>query len=140
MKRLLSVILVAALATSAQAQVGGDRMPNPDVDHDGKVTLAEFKAMEQTGFLARLDADKNGKISKAEFKTLEDRARGIGGEAAAARAAGMFAMIDTDHDGVITKVERETANQRRFDMADTNHDGWLSKGEVLMMRQNRRAN
>jgi hypothetical protein len=51
----------------------------------------------------------------------------------------MFGMLDANKDGFISPAEQEAAQKRRFDMADTNHDGWLSKGELLMMRQNRRG-
>jgi len=134
MKRLL---LAAAMALGCGAALAQTPPPNPDLDHDGKVTLQEFRKMRSGGFMERLDANKDGKISRAEFDLAAQRMQERGGAEGAARAATMWTRLDADKDGYITKAEREAGQLRRFQAADTNHDGWLSKGELLMMRQNR---
>lgn len=134
MRLLIALSAAALLAGAAHAQPAPANF-NPDLDRDGKVTLAEFKKVGGAGgFMSRLDANKDGKITKAEFQPMIDRAKAMGPEGAA-RATGMFAMLDTNKDGAISGAERDAATERRFNTADTNHDGWLSKGELLMMRQ-----
>lgn len=136
MKRLLIVAAAAAaLAGAAQAQ---QRQPRDfDTNHDGKVTLSEFKAMqaERTGHMfARLDANKDGKITTAEMQAARPPGDGPapGGPG---RGGGMVMRMDADKDGVVTRAEMDAMGARRFATADTNHDGWLSKGEVILMRQ-----
>jgi len=137
------LLLAACLAMTCGAAFAQMAPPDPDLDHDGKVTLSEFKAMEarrEARMFARLDTNKDGKISQAEFDAAPRREHQAG---ETPRPAGMrgrfFQMMDANGDGVVTKAEMEAAGQRRFDMADTNHDGWLSKGELLMMRQRMRG-
>jgi len=136
MKRLLLAAALALVCGAASAQTP-PQPPNPDLNHDGKVTLDEFRKIRQGGFMERLDADKDGRISRSEFDAVAKRMEEHGGAEGAARAAAMWAGLDTNKDGFITKAEREAGQLRRFQAADTNHDGWLSKGELLMMRQNR---
>jgi hypothetical protein len=47
---------------------GGSMWAAMDVDHDGKITLAEALAASKARF-AKLDADKDGKLSAAEQPT-----------------------------------------------------------------------
>ena len=141
MKRLM--LAASAFALIAGSAVAQDRPepPNPDLDHDGRVTLAEFKKMEaqrEARMFARLDANKDGKITQAEFDAAPRREPQAGQPAPPAGGRGrFFQMMDKNGDGAISKAEMEAMGQRRFDMADTNHDGWLSKGELIMMRQRR---
>lgn len=143
MKRLL--ITAAAFAVLAGAAFAQDQRqpPNPDANHDGKVTLPEFKAMQSnrtSRMFARMDANHDGKITQAEMAAGRER-RAAQGQAAAPPAGarrgpgGGFMMMDANKDGAITKAEFDAAGARRFEMADTNHDGWLSKGELILMRQ-----
>lgn len=141
MKRLmLAATAFALIAGSAVAQDRPDP-PSPDLDHDGRVTLAEFKKMEaqrEARMFARLDTNKDGKITQAEFDAAPRRESQAGQQAPPAGGRGrFFQMMDKNGDGAISKAEMEAMGQRRFDMADTNHDGWLSKGELIMMRQRR---
>lgn len=141
---LLTAAAVLTLAGTALAQ-DPDRRPNPDTDHDGKVTLAEFKAMEsarQTRMFARMDANKDGKIVQAEMEAARQRmeAEGRGPPPGGRPGGGGFLMrLDANHDGAVTRAEMAAATEQRFRMADTNQDGWLSKGELLMMRQRMRG-
>jgi Ca2+-binding EF-hand superfamily protein len=148
---LLATVAFAAFATLASAQEPGRQPPNPDTDHDGKVTLAEFKAMEsgrQTRMFTRMDINKDGKITQAEMEAARKRMEAEGrGPPAAARpgggggggGGGFLTRFDTNHDGAVSKAEMAAAGEQRFKTADTNHDGWLSKGELLMMRQRMRG-
>lgn len=140
---LLATAVAALLATAAQAQPGPGRRepPNPDTNSDGKVTLAEFKAMSaqrQEHLFARLDANKDGKITQAEADTAPEPGRGAGRRGKAGHGfGGMIMRADANGDGAVTKAELAAVSERRFQMADTNKDGWLSKEELLMMRQRR---
>lgn len=141
MNRILLAAAFAAIATIAQAQPApGREPPNPDTDRDGKVTLAEFKAVQgdrQGRMFGRMDANKDGKLTQAEMDAAAKRAEaaGRGGPG----GGGMLMRLDANKDGAVTKAEMATMTQRRFEMADTNKDGWLSKGELLMMRQRMRG-
>lgn len=148
MKRiLLTAAAVAAFATAVHAQPGpGREPPNPDTDHDGKVTLAEFKAMEaerQARMFARLDTNKDGKITQAEIDAMRQRVEASGRgppEGGGRMGGGGFLMrADANHDGAVTKAEMAAMTEQRFKAADTNGDGWLSKGELIMMRQKMRG-
>jgi len=147
MKRiLLTAAAIASLAAVAHAQPpGGGEPPNYDTDHDGKVTLSEFKAGQaerETRMFARMDANHDGKITQAEMEAARAKREAAGKgppNGGGGRGAGFFARFDTNHDGAITKAEMAAATEARFKMADTNNDGWLSKGELLMMRQKMRG-
>jgi Ca2+-binding EF-hand superfamily protein len=144
---LLATVAAATLALSAQAQEPGRRPPNPDTDHDGKVTLAEFKASQaerQARMFARMDTNKDGKISQAEMEASRKRMEAEGrapppGARPAGPAGGFLARFDANKDGFVSKAEMGAMTEQRFRMADTNNDGWLSKGELLMMRQRMRG-
>lgn len=135
MTRLLiaAALIIAAAPALAQAQP----MRDPDLDHDGKVTLEEFRKAASGGGIARVDADKDGRISRGEWDGVMRRVAMFGGAEVKARGATMWTSLDADQDGFVTAAEREASQKRRFEAADTNDDGWLSKSELLMMRQNR---
>lgn len=134
---LLTAAALTLLAGAAHAQMGGQ--PDPDLDHDGKVTYAEFKEASGTRMMDRLDTNQDGKISKAEYQVLVDRMSQFAGPDAAALAAARWAEDDANKDGFLTQDEIDAAGKRRFDQADANHDGWLSKDELLTMRPTRRG-
>jgi len=139
---LIAMAAAALLASAAHAQPAGDRQPpNPDTDHDGKVTLAEFKASSaerQTRMFARMDANKDGRITQAEADAAGKKAEAAGRTGPnGGPPGGMVMRMDANKDGAVTKAELAAMGERRFQTADTNKDGWLSKGELLMMRQRR---
>ena len=138
MRRLLCLAVAGLLAATAAAAEDAPRRqrPDPDRNHDGKVTPAELRQVRQGRLLHRLDANKDARISRAEFDAgaAKMRAKGRGDPT---RAAALWAALDANRDGYVTTAERDAALARRFNAADTNHDGWLSKGELSMMRQNR---
>ena len=147
MTRLFLATLAAAAAFAAMAAAQPDPSrtpPNPDTDHDGKVTLAEYKTAQggrQTRMFARMDANKDGKITAAEMDAARTRMEAAGrGPPPGAQPAGsgFLTRLDANKDGAVTRVEMAASTEQRFKAADTNSDGWLSKGELLMMRQKMR--
>jgi Ca2+-binding EF-hand superfamily protein len=147
MNRILLAAAFAAIATMAPlagawAQPGpGREPPNPDLDHDGKVTLSEFKTAQgdrQGRLFGRMDANKDGKLTQAEMDAAAKRAEAAG-RGGPGGGGGMLMRLDANKDGAVTKAEMVAMAERRFQTADTNKDGWLSKGELLMMRQRMRG-
>lgn len=133
---LAAACLLLAGAGQVQAQ-GPARPPLFDLDHDGRVTAAEFRKVQADGLLQRFDADRDGKITAKELQTAAVRAKSMGAKDSPERATRLQARLDANRDAVISRGEIETDVGRRFKMADSNSDGWLSKGELLSMRQNR---
>lgn len=129
-RTILLLLAALALARPAAAQMG---MPNPDLDRDGKVTLAEYKTAQTDALFDRLDKDKDGKVTRAEFAGMESMARRFGGEKGAARVAAIW-QSDADKDGSISRPEMEARAARRFKGADANHDGVLDKAEQKALR------
>ena len=123
MHRLLIAVLVVFAATNARAQPG--RLPNPDKDGDGRVTLAEFQAVQavrQARAFKLLDRDGNGRLEAAEI-------------ARSPRMAGVLRALDANRDGAVTRQEMQSGGEARFRAADANKDGWLSKAELAVLRQ-----
>lgn len=133
MQKLLIAGALFLLASAALAQAGP---PNPDTDHDGKVTLAEFKAMQVRGLVRRMDTDRDGKITRAEADSVarQPPPEGPGGPGDGPGRDRMWQHLDTNSDGVITTSEIETSAQARFAAADANKDGWLNAQELLATR------
>ena len=128
MKLILLAAAATLVASAAQAQMWA---PDPDLDKDGKITLAEYQKTQAGGVL-RLDADKDGKVTRAEAQAASKRVPN--GSAMVDR---MWGRLDANGDGVITRTEIDASAKRRFEIGDTNKDGWLSKGELQTLRQNR---
>ncbi|MBW8814122.1 MAG: EF-hand domain-containing protein [Caulobacterales bacterium] len=128
---LLIAAATAALATAAQAQAGaGHRAHDFDADHDGKVTLEEFKtgqAARMDRLFDRVDANHDGKLSQDELTAAASGPRG--GHVA------KLSRLAADHAGGISKADLGVLAETRFKKADANHDGWLSADELSNMRQ-----
>jgi hypothetical protein len=133
---LLTAAAIAALATAAQAQIPASAdVPahahaavDYDANHDGKVTLDEFKAGQAARLdrlFARLDKNHDGKLTKDELDAGGDHAAKL------ARLAGP--------DGTVARPQLEAFAGKRFERADTNHDGWLSPDELSNMHQRMRG-
>ncbi|WP_309644694.1 hypothetical protein [Phenylobacterium sp.] len=126
MPRLIIVMAALSVAGSAQAQIG--QRANPDLDKDGRVTLAEFRKSQADGMMARFDANKDGKIARGEL-AFPPGMSAIGER--------IWERLDANKDATVTRAEMDAAASVRFERGDTNKDGWLSKGEILTLRQNR---
>ncbi len=97
-----------------------------DADGDGRITVAEFKALSQARF-DRLDADGNGVISEDEMVA---RATEKAAEKAAQRFARLLEWRDADGDGALSAVElADGRGERLFARADSNGDGVISAEE-----------
>ncbi len=133
--------LLAFSASVALAQPGpGREPPNPDIDNDGKVTLAEFKTAQgqrQGRMFGRIDSDGDGKITQAEADAMARRAESAG-RGPPGGGPGIMGL-DANKDGAVTRAEMDAMTERRFKMTDTNSDGWLSKDELAKSRQGRRG-
>lgn len=128
---LVAAACVLGLASAAHAQM---RRADPDLNKDGKVTLAEFQKAQADAMLGRLDADHDGRITQAEIKTMSDRAASMGRPEAGERLNGMVGLMDANHDGVLTRAEIEAGAAVRFKRADADGDGALSKAELQALR------
>lgn len=132
---VIVAVMGCALALSARAQFGP---PNPDGNGDGKVTLAEFKAVSSTEVFRRLDSNKDGVMSRAEYQVAVDLMSRFAGASVAKRAVSRFADDDSNQDGLLTRSEMEAGAQKRFIRADANGDGSLDKAELKTTRQTAR--
>ena len=125
-----ALLISAALAGAAQAQ----GRPRYDLDGDGKVTPAEFRAVqvEQT---MKLDRDKDGRVTREETRALETMAKTLGGQKAGARIATLWRLADANNDGAITRAEAAAAADRRFPVYDLDKNGALSAVELEAVRK-----
>jgi Ca2+-binding EF-hand superfamily protein len=164
---------IAGTAYAAEAMPGGDPLGDKtvtkaeflakgaemfarmDVNHDGKLDLADRAAHEGQMF-DRADTNHDGMLSRDEFMAAHQRGPmgehgrdGAGGPGAkhGGRHRGehggmggmMMRMADTNKDGAVSKDEFLAAYAKHFDMMDTNHDGQLTKAERQAARQKMRA-
>jgi hypothetical protein len=96
------------------AQFGAALFMGIDVDHDGKLSMAEID--EFAGKIKAADTDKDGFVSKEEIRTAFSERIIMGvGEA-------FMKKYDKDHDGKVTK-EEFAGEDARFKWADANADG-----------------
>ncbi|MDO8901452.1 MAG: EF-hand domain-containing protein [Phenylobacterium sp.] len=133
-KLLFSALALALLSTPVHAQMMG-RAPDPDLNKDGKVTLAEFRKSQADSMLQAFDKNRDGQITRAEFKPMENMARRFRGSAGAAQAADIWTRLDANRDGVITRAEIEASAERRFAANDADKDGILDRAELTSLRQ-----
>jgi Ca2+-binding EF-hand superfamily protein len=127
------------------------KMPNFDLNADGKVTLAEYQQGHADRML-KLDANKDGKITETEFMSRPDMMDHDGpsprsenhpkkdGEQSkrhrwmekmrTERQAMMFDMLDVNDDAAISRSEADRMTAKHFKRLDKNNDTVLT-GEEL---------
>lgn len=133
------LLLLAATALIAAA-------PAADLDGNGEVTRAEFKAAGDARFAAA-DANFDGQLTPDEMRTLRENDR-------TEQARKRFLSMDANGDGAVTEAEmqaaREQMKERRGDRKDKRHemalerfdsdeDGSLSEAERAEAREAMKA-
>lgn len=98
---LLPALLLAAGAR-AQVQATADYLARMDVDHDGRVSLAEYQDWLTYAFDA-MDRDHDGVLAGAELPG--NRGKPITRIAHRARLADRFGRQDGNHDGYLSARE-----------------------------------
>lgn len=143
-----AALLLAGAANAAGAPGAGPGMGRADVNGDGKVSLAEFKA-GRVAMMLRADTNKDGKLSKAEMDAARARRGAKGGSppggpedgppggGAGQGLARLFPLMDANHDGFLDKAEIGKMAERRFQRMDVDGDGVLSASELAADRQQR---
>ncbi len=86
-----------------------------DLDHDGKLSLAEVKSAAAYKF-DKLDTDHDGTLTRKEL------GRRIG--------ATEFKSVDKDKDGTLDKAEYLKIVEARYNAANPDHDQTLEKAEL----------
>lgn len=145
---LLSIAVISALASAAQAQSTG---PQPilraafvaqmdaqfgkiDSDKNGQLSRAELEQHEMQKALAeaqarnealfdQLDVNKNGQISATEFAKLVAAPSAISVQP-------MLTRMDGNRDGQVSLVEHRTATLANFDRLDTDRNGVVTPAEM----------
>jgi EF hand len=115
----------AAQQAPVRQATATDTFAAMDMDHDGKITRAEWKG-NAIGF-AMLDRNGDGILSGDELKPANH---------APARdsSADTFAKLDRNHDGRLTRAEWQ-GDAKELDLRDRNHDGVVTKDEYLQPPQ-----
>lgn len=100
-----------------------------DINHDGKVTRAEFDKLTQQQFNAFA---KGGSLNAAQYDALV---------AAQSRAISerVFQRLDKDRDGKLTLAEFAASRERLFSRLDKNNDGTVTEDEMTSSRRSRVA-
>lgn len=130
------LILAGALAASASpalAQRGGDWFDAADTNRDAAVTRAEFVQNRDANF-GRLDRNGDGVVSPADFPRLASRR-----PEAYARLTEALGGADRNGDGAISRGELAQAPPVMFERADANHDGRVTQAEYEAARARMRA-
>lgn len=136
-----------------------------DTDKDGRISRAEFAAMEtrmaewkarhaerggkagtKKGHrahmdFAAIDGNRDGYITRPELRAHHERMRPQHEAARKARFEEKFAAADLNKDGKLGRVEAEQAMPRigeRFNWMDDNRDGFLDRNELASGRGHRR--
>lgn len=131
---LISALLVAAIATPANARMFGrgdamDPFANADANNDGVITRAEFLAARSARF-AKMDRNGDGAISRDDFGRLL-KFRPKSGE----RLDALIDQMDKNGDGRVSREEFAGAPTLMFDRADTNNDGKVDQAELAAAKQ-----
>jgi Ca2+-binding EF-hand superfamily protein len=162
MKRLLVLSLSLAVAGIALAQTGTGRseardgrprepgsaiFDRQDLNHDGKVTLAEFQQAareRQQKIFERLDRDRDGTVTREEAQALREEHRGKFRERRGERQQRMQQLrgLDADGDQQLSRAEIGDKLPRlseNFARIDGNNDGKLSRDELRAAREAKHA-
>jgi len=156
-KRLVALLLVAALASPVAAQSTKQAKParqpeaqpipratflsnmdiefrKMDADHDGLVTKKEIETYQTSQIIAQAEARK-----RALFAALDSDHNGVLSPAefmrlpsneAAPNAAPMIARFDGNRDGSVSLVEYRAGTLANFDRLDADKDGIVTAAEM----------
>ncbi len=139
--KTLPTAAAIAMALSVGGAAAQEPPVNPDLDHDGRVTLAEFRQVEaerQGRMFARLDTNRDGRLTPPEFKAAAQQSAAQSGKAMPPAGLWMGLLmhaLDRNGDGGVTRDEMAALTDQGFQRADTNHDGWLSADELAKARR-----
>lgn len=137
-----ALLAMGAAAAHAAPHEHSAFITDYDLDKDGKVTPAEFKAVRDQRFAAT-DADKNGGLSEDEY-VGEYKARLEAQLAASSESAERkeeqrvrqirqahvrFGVLDKDKSGAIAPAEYEASGKSAFAEQDGDGDGVITPGE-----------
>ena len=155
----LGLVLVGSAVAAPTEIDGPGKMAKPDLNKDGKISLAEFQ-QSHLDRLMKLDTNKDGKISEAEFLAMKPmmgpdgpppppppppgaEGKAMDGDAHKGhkghkmgmgpgheeRQAMMYDMLDRNNDGFITAEEVNLVSAMHFKRMDKNGDGFLTPDE-----------
>ncbi len=113
----------ASFASNALSQESGRGRfcDENDLNHDGKVTHAEFDSSTVRQFASRTGGAKV--MTEAQFRSDADgRYRSL--------ATRIFRRLDINGDGQLSFGEFASSDQKLFARLDSNHDGVVSRSEV----------
>lgn len=117
-------------SSPAFAQMGQlDLFENADANHDGVISLPEFRA-ERIKQFQRLDRNGDGVVAQTDFGRIAQMRPQIG-----ARLQTFIAGADANGDGRVTRAEFAAAPVPLFERADANHDAIVDKAELDRLRE-----
>tara|TARA_R110000868_G_scaffold13215_5_gene62039 strand:+ start:3316 stop:3723 length:408 start_codon:yes stop_codon:yes gene_type:complete len=106
----LSMPLVAVAAPESEA-MRHEMMSKLDTDHDGKLSLSEWKTASDVRF-TRTDANGDGFVSRDEMMAEREKRDA---EMRKTRGEAMFKRADTDGDGKLSKAEYDAGAQKIYE-------------------------